>query len=52
MISKELKEVSCPKCSQKISHGYLAGHWFRLRWVDRPNTKTIFSGEVLRKKVD
>ncbi len=52
MTSEELCEMTCPKCDKKMSHGYIAGHWIRLRWVDKPNTKTIFAGNVLRKKVN
>ncbi|MHC4453210.1 MAG: PF20097 family protein [Planctomycetota bacterium] len=44
--------MTCPKCDKKMSHGYIAGHWIRLRWVDKPNTKTIFSGNVLRKNIN
>ncbi len=51
MTSDELKALECPTCQQPMSHGYIAGHWFRLRWLDRPTSKTIFSGEVMRKKI-
>ncbi len=52
MTSEELCEMTCPKCDKKMSHGYIAGHWIRLRWVDKPNTKTIFAGNALRKKIN
>ena len=52
MTSEELREIGCPNCDKKMSHGYLAGHWVRIRWVDRPDTKTVFAGETLRKKMD
>jgi len=35
-----------------MSHGYIAGHWIRLRWTKTEKTKTIFAGKVLRKKID
>jgi hypothetical protein len=35
-----------------MEHGYIAGHWFRLRWVERPNTKTVFAGSPLRRGMD
>lgn len=50
--SEELKAMKCPRCGKPMSHGYLAGHWVRLRWTEREKTKTIFAGEVLRKKID
>ncbi len=50
--SDELKETRCPKCNGLMSHGYLAGHWIRLRWTEEEKTKTIFSGKALRKKID
>jgi len=30
-----------------MQFGYVAAKQFRLRWVDRANTKTIFAGEKL-----
>ena len=50
MTSEELCEMTCPKCDKKMSHGYIAGHWIRLRWVDKPNTKTIFAGKAFSGK--
>ena len=32
-----------------MSHGYIAGHWVRLRWTDRDDTKTILAGTPLRR---
>jgi hypothetical protein len=32
-----------------MSHGYIAGHWVRLRWTDTDHTKTIFAGMPLRR---
>ncbi len=52
MTSEELCEMTCPTCDKKMSHGYIEGHWIRLRWVDKSNTKTIFAGNVLRKKIN
>ncbi len=45
-----LAEQKCPKCGEPMEHGYITGHWFRLRWNTRPDTKTIFAGTPLRKK--
>ncbi len=42
----------CPKCGEPMEHGYIAGHWFRLRWTKEPNTATIFAGKPLRKKIN
>ena len=50
--SDELRKILCPKCARKMAHGFIAGHWFNLRWVKRNNTKTIFAGTKLRKKFD
>lgn len=49
---EDLKGMTCPICNRKMSHGYIAGHWVRLRWTDKEKTKTIFSGTPLRKKLD
>ena len=50
--SQDLKELSCPKCNKKMSHGYIAGHWVKLRWTKTEKTKTIFAGQKLRKTLD
>lgn len=50
--SDALREMSCPACGETMSHGYIAGHWFRLRWTEHEKTKTVFSGSPLRRKVD
>ena len=34
-----------------MSHGYIAGHWIRLRWTEKERTQTIFAGTKLRKKI-
>ncbi len=47
-----LKEQKCPSCGKPMDHGYIAGHWIRLRWVKEAKTKTIFTGEPLSRKVD
>ena len=47
-----LEHQRCPKCGGVLEHGYIAGHWFRLRWTKKPKTKTIFAGTPLRKKLD
>jgi hypothetical protein len=50
--NRSIEELKCPRCGGMLTHGYIAGHWFRLRWVDKPHTKTIFAGKPLRKKLD
>ena len=50
--SEELEEMKCPKCGKEMSHGYIAGHWFRLRWTEKEKTKTIFASKPIRKKRD
>ncbi len=35
-----------------MSHGYITGHWFRLRWNTNDKTKTVFAGTPLRKNID
>ena len=50
--SNELQKIRCPRCNKKMSHGYIAGHWFRLRWTKTEKTKTTFAGKALRKKID
>jgi len=35
-----------------MTHGYIAGHWSRLRWTPREKTYTIFAGEKLRRQID
>ena len=50
--SEELKAMKCPKCGNPMSHGYIAGHWVRLRWTEKEKTLTIFAGKPLRKEID
>lgn len=50
--SDELKQMECPSCGKLMTHGFVAGHWTRLRWVSNDKSKTIFAGSPLRKKVD
>jgi ssDNA-binding Zn-finger/Zn-ribbon topoisomerase 1 len=45
-------EYRCPSCGGPMKHGYIAGHWFRFRWVEKAKTKTIFAGRPLRRKID
>jgi len=52
ITTTELKSLTCPKCGQTMNYGFIAGHWFKLRWVETNNTKTIFAGIKLRKKLD
>ncbi len=47
-----LVQQKCPKCGELMEQGYIAGHWFRLRWTIKAKTKTIFSGKPLMKKLD
>ncbi len=35
-----------------MNYGFIAGHWFKLRWVETNRTKTIFAGTKLRSKFD
>ena len=48
----DMSEFKCPQCGGELEPGYIVGHWTRLRWCDRPDTKTIFAGEPLRRKRD
>ncbi|MBN1593474.1 MAG: hypothetical protein JW941_09565 [Candidatus Coatesbacteria bacterium] len=50
--SEELQAMNCPKCGKPMSHGHIAGHWFRLRWTEKEKTQTIFAGTKMRKKID
>ncbi|HPE69936.1 MAG TPA: PF20097 family protein [Thermotogota bacterium] len=50
--SEELQQMKCPRCGGLMDHGYIAGHWFKLRWVQTNHTKTVFAGSSLRKKLD
>ena len=47
-LDAKVPEMACPKCEKKMQSGYVAGHQLKLRWVDRPNTKTVFAGEKLK----
>ena len=50
--SDELKRLHCPRCGGVMAHGYIAGHWIRLRWTLHANTKTVFAGTLLRLERD
>jgi len=50
--SETLERIKCPVCGNPMSHGYIAGHWFRLRWTEKEKTRTIFAGTKLRRKID
>jgi hypothetical protein len=52
VTAEELEEMACPRCGRPMDHGYVAGHWFNLRWVETKRTKTMFSGEKLRQRFD
>ncbi len=52
VTTDELKEMPCPKCAQTMDYGFIAGHWFKLRWVETDHTKTVFAGAKLRKGLD
>jgi hypothetical protein len=47
-LDVKLPVMACPKCEKRMQTGYVAGHQFRLRWVDRQNTKSVFAGEKLK----
>ncbi len=46
-----LEEQRCPKCGAPMERGYVFGHWFNLRWSNKPKNITIFAGTPLRKKI-
>lgn len=46
-LEDKVPEPRCPKCGKKMESGFVASKVTRLRWVDRPNTQTIFAGEQL-----
>ena len=48
----ELKQMACPNCGKPMDFGFIAGHWFKLRWVESNRAKTIFAGNKLRRKFD
>jgi len=50
--SEELQQFRCPRCGGPMSHGYIAGHWIRLRWTTREKTRTILAGSPLRSRRD
>ena len=52
MESEMLKGMQCPSCGSPMSHGYIAGHWFRLIWTEKERTLTVFAGPALRRKID
>ncbi len=47
-LKDKIPNPTCPKCSKTMEPGFVASKAIRLRWVNRPNTKTIFSGKMLR----
>jgi hypothetical protein len=49
---ERLAGIQCPRCGGPLAHGYIAGHWTRLRWCERATTKTIFAGKPLRRERD
>lgn len=49
--SHQLLQMTCPVCGKSMSHGYIAGHWVRLRWTLKEKTQTVFAGEKLRKAI-
>ena len=46
-LADKVPEPACPQCAKPMVFGYVAAKGARLRWVDRPNTKTFFAGEML-----
>jgi len=46
-LKDKAPDFKCPKCGQVMESGFVASKAVRLRWVDRPDTKTIFAGEQL-----
>ena len=48
----ELKQMACPSCGEPMNYGFIAGHWFNLRWVESNRTMTVFAGTSLRKKLN
>jgi len=46
-LKDKVPETACPKCGKAMQSGFVASKATRLRWVDNPNTKTIFAGEQL-----
>lgn len=50
--SEMLGRIKCPICGNPMSHGYISGHWIRLRWTEKEKTCTIFAGTKMRKKID
>ena len=50
--ARNIEEQKCPSCSGPLEHGYIVGHWFRLRWTRKEKTYTIFAGKPLKKKAD
>jgi hypothetical protein len=50
MPHERIFNQACPKCGGAMERGYITGQATRLRWCEKPNTKTIFAGKPLRKK--
>jgi ssDNA-binding Zn-finger/Zn-ribbon topoisomerase 1 len=46
-LKDKVAEMACPKCGKKMESGFVAAKGMRLRWVNNPDTKTIFAGEQL-----
>lgn len=44
-----LTDLCCPRCGRPMEHGYLAGHWFPIRWTTNPKSITIFEGKPLQR---
>lgn len=49
--SADLGVMRCPRCGREMEHGYLAGHWARLRWTAAEKTYTILAGTTLRRQI-
>ena len=52
VTTEELRKIPCPNCGGTMDHGFIAGHWFKLRWVETDRTRTVFAGTSLRKRYD
>jgi hypothetical protein len=45
-----IEEQKCPHCSGTLEHGFIAGHWFRLRWVKKAKKKNSICRKTSKKK--
>ncbi|MEO2048929.1 MAG: PF20097 family protein [Pirellulales bacterium] len=52
VTSEALERMKCPACGSVMSHGYIAGHWIRLRWTEEEKTRTIFAVTKMHQKID